>query len=153
MEVERMVRSAHSGDRTAMADLCEYFHPQLHRFFMRLTASPADADDLSQATLLKMMEKLETFHFLPGRRFEGWLFRIAYRLFIDSKRRDRYLPLDDELPSPDPSPGAEELISREESIRSRGRFRLPQAFRSDRWNRPCEQTPPPPLRSSGSAPP
>ena len=117
MDVERTVRSARSGDRQALSDLCGYFHPQLHRFFMRLTASPADADDLSQATLLKMMEKLETFHFLPGRRFEGWLFRIAYRLFIDSKRRDRYLPLDDELPIPDPSPGAEEMIVRRESIR------------------------------------
>ena len=117
MEVERTVRSARGGDRQAMARLCEHFHPQLQRFFMRLTASPADADDLAQAALLKMMEKLETFHFLPGRRFEGWLFRIAYRLFIDSKRRDRYLPLADELPIPDPSPGAEEMMVRDESIK------------------------------------
>ena len=116
MEVERTVRLARGGDRQALSDLCGYFHPQLYRFFMRLTASPADADDLAQASLLKMMEKLETFHFLPGRRFEGWLFRIAYRLFIDSKRRDRYLPLDDEMPIPDPSPGAEEMMIRAESI-------------------------------------
>lgn len=118
MEIERTVRLARGGDRKAMEALCEHFHPQLYRFFLRLTASPADADDLSQATLLKMMEKLETFHFLPGRRFEGWLFRIAYRLFIDGKRRDRYLPLDDELPVPDPSPGAEEMMVRAESIQA-----------------------------------
>ena len=65
-----------------------------------------------------MMEKLESFHFLPGRRFEGWLFRIAYNLFIDSKRRDRFLPLDEELPIPDPSPGAEEVLLRDESARA-----------------------------------
>ena len=117
MEVEKTVRSARSGDRRALADLCEYFAPQLRRFFLRLTASAADADDLSQAALLKMMEKLDSFHFLPGRKFEGWLFRIAYNLFIDSKRRDRYLPLDDELPIPDPSPGTEELVLRNESVR------------------------------------
>lgn len=116
MEVDKTVRLARGGDRKALSDLCEYFHPQLYRFFMRLTASPADADDLTQGTLLKMMEKLETFHFLPGRRYEGWLFRIAYNLFIDGKRRDRYLPLDDEIPIPDPSPGAEEIMVREESI-------------------------------------
>ena len=116
MEVEKTVRLARGGDRKALSDLCEFFHPQLYRFFLRLTASPADADDLAQGTLLKMMEKLESFHFLPGRRFEGWLFRIAYNLFIDSKRRNRYLPLDDEIPIPDPSPGAEERMVQEESI-------------------------------------
>ena len=117
MEVEKTVRLARGGDRRALSELCEYFDPQLRRFFLRLTASPADADDLSQAALLKMMEKLDTFHFLPGRRFEGWLFRIAYNLFIDSKRRDRYLPLPDEFPLPDPSPGTEELIEIDESVR------------------------------------
>ena len=116
MEVERAVRSARSGDRRALSELCGHFHPQLFRFFMRLTGSPADADDLSQATLLRMMEKLETFRFLPGRRFEGWLFRIAYRLFIDSTRQERFLPLDDELPVPDPSPGAEEMMLQEEAV-------------------------------------
>ena len=118
MDVEKTVRSARGGDKRALSDLCEYFHPQLYRFFLRLTASPADADDLSQAALLKMMEKLDSFRFLPGRRFEGWLFRIAYNLFIDGKRRDRFLPLDDEFPLPDPSPGAEELLIDEESARS-----------------------------------
>ena len=117
MEVEKAVRLARAGDRKALSDLCEYFHPQLYRFFMRLTASPADADDLSQAALLKMMEKLDSFHFLPGRRFEGWLFRIAYNLFIDGKRKDRFVPLDDEIPLPDPSPGAEELLVMDEDAR------------------------------------
>ena len=62
-----------------------------------------------------MMENLESFRFLPGRRFEGWLFRIAYHLFIDSKRRPPVLPLDDTLPVPDPSPGAEEKMILSES--------------------------------------
>jgi len=118
MEVGKTVLLARGGDRKALGDLCEYFHPQLYRFFLRLTASPADADDLSQAALLKMMEKLESFHFLPGRRFEGWLFRIAYNLFIDGKRRDRFLPLDDEFPIPDPSPGAEERLILAESAQA-----------------------------------
>ena len=114
--MDKAVRLARAGDRKALSELCECFHPQLFRFFMRLTGSPADADDLAQSTLLRMMERLETFHFLPGRRFEGWLFRIAYNLFIDSKRRQKFLPLDDELPIADPSPGAAELmVNREET--------------------------------------
>lgn len=117
MEVEKLVRLARGGDRRALSGLCEYFHPQLFRFFMRLTGSVHDADDLSQTALLKMMEKLDTFHFLPGRRFEGWLFRIAYNLFIDGRRRDRFLPLNEEIPLPDPSPGTEALILAEEEAR------------------------------------
>ena len=62
-----------------------------------------------------MMEKLETFRFLPGRRFEGWLFRIAYHLFIDGRRKAHFVPLDEEIPIPDPSPGAEALLIRAES--------------------------------------
>lgn len=115
MDVERTVRLARGGDRKALAELCGYFHPQLYRFFLRLTGSGPDADDLTQATLLKMMEKLETFRFLPGRRFEGWLFRIAYHLFIDDTRRPHAAPLDETTPVPDPSPGTEERILLTES--------------------------------------
>lgn len=125
MDVEKTVRLARSGDRAALNDLCECFHPQLFRFFMRLSRSPADADDLAQATLLRMMEKLDTFRFLPGRRFEGWLFRIAYRLFIDGTRRDRFVPLPDDAPLPDPSPGAmDRLIQSEDEAEVRAAVRL-----------------------------
>lgn len=117
MDVEKSVRLARGGDRQALEDLCRHFHPQLYRFFMRLSGKTQDADDLSQAALLKMMENLESFHFLPGRRFEGWLFRIAFHLFIDTKRRQPFLPLDDTLPVPDPSPGAEERMILSESAR------------------------------------
>lgn len=118
METDRLVRLARGGDRAALSALCEHFHPQLTRFFLRLTASPADADDLAQSTLVRMMEKLETFHFLPGRKFEGWLFRIAYNLFIDSRRTRAFLPLTDDYPIADPSPGAEELMICAESAQA-----------------------------------
>lgn len=117
MDVERSVRMAKGGDRQSLEDLCRYFHPQLYRFFLRLSGNQQDADDLSQSALLRMMERLDTFRFLPGRRFEGWLFRIAYHLFIDEKRRPPALPMSDEIPLPDPSPGAEEKLILRESAR------------------------------------
>lgn len=118
METDRLVRLARGGDKAALSALCGHFHPLLTRFFLRLTASPADADDLAQSTLVRMMEKLETFHFLPGRRFEGWLFRIAYNLFIDGRRAQAFLPLMDDYPIADPSPGAEELMISAESAQA-----------------------------------
>lgn len=118
MEVDRLVRQARSGDRAALAGLCEHFYPQLYRFFLRLCSSPSDADDLTQSALLRMMEKLETFHFLPGRKFEGWLFRIAYNIFIDSVRGVKLLPLEEDYPIEDPSPGAEQLMLLEEEAQA-----------------------------------
>lgn len=118
METEKLVRLARGGDRAALSQLCGWFHPQLYRFFLRLSAPPSDADDLAQDTLLRMIEKLETFRFLPGRRFEGWVFRIAYNLFIDSVRKKPFVPLNDDMPVADPSPGAEQLLIREENAQA-----------------------------------
>lgn len=118
MEVDSWVRRARQGDRDALESLCVHFHPALYRFFLRMALSPADADDLAQSTLLRMMEKLHTFRFLPGRRFEGWLFRIAYNLFIDLKRKTPEMPLTDDLSVPDPSPNAEQLLLQQETLQA-----------------------------------
>jgi len=118
MNVEKCVRLARAGDREALSALCAHFYPLLQRFFLKLNLPPADADDLSQSTLLRMMEKLDSFHFLPGRHFEGWLMRIAYHLFIDLKRKPLPLPLQDDFPLPDPSPGAEQLLLRKEAVQT-----------------------------------
>ena len=110
-----MVRLARSGDRAALSGLCEHFHPQLYRFFLRLNAPPADADDLAQSALVKMMEKLDAYHPFPGKKFEGWLFRIAYHLFIDRTRAPVFVELSDDLPVADDSPPADLLLVREEN--------------------------------------
>ncbi len=116
MEKDRLVRLARAGDRDALGLLCEHFYPLLHRFFRRMGASDADADDFSQDTLLKMMEKLHTFQFFPGRSFSAWLFRIAYNRFIDHARRKKALPLTDDFPAVDPAPTPEQSALKNESI-------------------------------------
>ncbi len=115
MEVEKAVRLAKGGDAAALASLCEHFHPALYRFFRRLNAPPADADDLAQSTLLRMMEKLDSYHPFPGKRFEGWLFRIAWRLFIDEKRAPVAAELTDDMPLADPSPPAVQALIEQEN--------------------------------------
>lgn len=115
MPLDRMVRLSRAGDKDALARLCEHFYPLLRRFFRRLGASAADADDLSQDTLLRMMENLHTFRFLPGRSFSGWLFRIAYNLYIDAVRRKKMLPIPDAFPAVSPDPTPEQLALRREA--------------------------------------
>ncbi len=115
MELDRMIRSARAGDRDALSKLCEHFYPLLRRFFLRMGASCADADDFSQDTLLRMMENLHTFQFFPGRSFGGWIFRIAYNRFVDHVRCKRPLPMDD-FPAADPAPPPEQSVIVRESI-------------------------------------
>jgi len=103
---DTLVRAACSGDRDSLAALCEALYPSLHRFFLGL-GGPQCADDLTQEALLRMLEHLPDFLPLPGARFEGWIFRIAYRLFLDEKRRRPSLPLPD-WECADPSAGPED---------------------------------------------
>ena len=115
MEIDRLAYLARAGDRNALSALCEYFYPLLHRFFLRMGVSCADADDFSQDTLLRMMEKMHTFHFFPGRSFGSWVFKIAYNRFIDHTRRKNPLPLIDDFPIPDSSPTPEQNVLQKEA--------------------------------------
>lgn len=66
--------------RTAMVRLL----PRLRRFCLAITASPADADDLSQSTCERAIAKLD--HWTPGTRLDSWLYRIAQNLHKNSIR-------------------------------------------------------------------
>ena len=65
----------------------------------RLCADRSDAEDLTQETFLRVWRNAEKW--TPDARLETWLYRIAYNLFIDSRRREKLQTtvLDDELHS------------------------------------------------------
>lgn len=68
---------------------------QIRNFLRRLAADPSDADDLAQETFLHAWDKLHTF---SGRgSFIGWLLKVAYTTFLQSKRKSkRYAEVLDE---------------------------------------------------------
>ena len=57
----------------------------LYATALRLTRSPADADDLVQDTFLKVQRFHE--HFQPGTNLRAWLFKILTNTFINKYRR------------------------------------------------------------------
>lgn len=67
----------------------------------RISASPADMDDIMQETFLKALSNIRRFD--PSRNFAGWIWTIAYHLFLDRRRTshpsDR-LPKDAESDAP-----------------------------------------------------
>ncbi|MGY6548740.1 MAG: sigma-70 family RNA polymerase sigma factor [Roseinatronobacter sp.] len=59
----------------------------LRRYAMVLTRDAVQADDLVQETLLKAIDKADTFQ--PGSDLRPWLFRIMHNTFISDLRRAR----------------------------------------------------------------
>ena len=58
--------------------------PRLRRFAHSLSRSPADADDLTQATVERAIRS--SGQWTPGTRLDSWLYRIMRNLWIDTAR-------------------------------------------------------------------
>lgn len=61
--------------------------PRLRRFSQWLTRDPASADDLVQSTLERALSRWDSRR--DDDALRPWLFSIAYRQFLDGKRRTR----------------------------------------------------------------
>ena len=75
----------------------------LRRLALRLTGSPADADDLIQDLLSHLYPRAGTVVALEQPR--PWLTRVLYRLFVDGWRRRRADPVVDDESEPDERAG------------------------------------------------
>jgi RNA polymerase sigma-70 factor (ECF subfamily) len=84
-----------SQDTAAYGELIRRHQSQVRNFLRKLAASPFEADDLAQETFLHAWDKLQTF---SGRgSFIGWLLKVAYTTFLQSKRKSkRYAEVLDE---------------------------------------------------------
>lgn len=77
-----------SGDRAAFGTLVERYQAPLRRYLTHLTSGDRfRADDLAQEAFLKAFTFIRQFSGLGS--FRAWLFRIAYRTFLDSCRSYR----------------------------------------------------------------
>lgn len=72
--------------------------PRLRRFAHGLSRSPADADDLTQATIERALRARGQWE--QGTRLDSWLYRIMRNLWIDTtrarNRKERYEAPEDE---------------------------------------------------------
>ena len=58
--------------------------PRLRRFAHALSRNPADADDLTQATIERALKSRGQWQ--PGTRLDSWAYRIMRNLWIDTAR-------------------------------------------------------------------
>lgn len=81
---------AETRDRRAFATLFDHFAPRVKSYMLRLGANAAQAEDLSQETMLTLWRKAASFD--PERAGAAtWVFTIARNLRIDAIRRERWI--------------------------------------------------------------
>lgn len=88
---ESLAKRAAAGDVAAYTALVRRHERRVRAFLGRLTRGDG-ADDLAQETFLKAWRVLGDFR--GEGSFEGWLLRIAWRLFLTSRRSRREAPVD-----------------------------------------------------------
>lgn len=100
MSDEALVAQAQHQNEEGMAALYERYYDRIYRYTLSRLGNPADAEDVTQETFLKMVDKLHTFRW-QGIPFTAWLFRIANNNVVDMIRRRSRQPqqeLDEAIP-------------------------------------------------------
>ena len=122
---------AQAGDGTAFAALVDRYWPRVQRWLHGLTLDRQAAEDLAQEVFLKAWSHLASF--APGTNLRAWLFCIARRCLIDSRRCGRSPPagrLPDAVAGHEPGP-VSTLIGREtQTLVREAVARLPVVFRA-----------------------
>jgi RNA polymerase sigma-70 factor (ECF subfamily) len=74
-------------DSTAFGELVRRHQSQVRNFLRKLSRDTDAADDLAQDTFLHAWDRLHTF--VGHGSFIGWLLKVAYTTFLQSKRKSK----------------------------------------------------------------
>lgn len=80
-----LVKRAIKGDSQSLSELLRQHYSFLYQYALKLTMNKVKAEDVTQETMLKAIEKMDTFQ--GQSKFSTWLIAIASRLVIDRARR------------------------------------------------------------------
>ena len=84
---ELVARVVSSQDTAAFGELVRRHQSQVRNFLRKLSRDVSVADDLSQDCFMHAWDKIQGF---SGRgSFIGWLLKIAYTTFLQSKRKSK----------------------------------------------------------------
>lgn len=74
-ELDGLFARVADGDRAAFGLVFGALYPRVHAVCARITGNSADADDASQATMVKLFEQAHRYE--PGRSALGWALALA----------------------------------------------------------------------------
>ena len=87
MELERLARQAAEGDELAFGRLAHEVRPRLYRWALVQAGDADDAEDITQAALLRLHRALSGFRF--DSRLSTWLFTLVRSAAADWRRTAR----------------------------------------------------------------
>jgi len=80
------------GDAAAWQEFVARYRPRIYAHCLAFPLQPADAEDVTQAVLVRLVEKLPQFRYDPGQCFRAWLKTVTHHLLVDylaEQRRER----------------------------------------------------------------
>jgi RNA polymerase sigma-70 factor (ECF subfamily) len=72
-------------DQAGWDEFVEHYGRHIYRWCRRWQLQDADAEDVTQNILVKLVQKIRTFAYDPSRSFRGWLKTVAYHAWRDFK--------------------------------------------------------------------
>lgn len=89
MDTRELIARAQQGDETALTALYHEHRSHVYRRCNQMLRNPADAEDLTQETFLKLHQKIGSFR--GDSAFATWLYRLATNevlMFLRGKQAD-----------------------------------------------------------------
>jgi RNA polymerase sigma-70 factor (ECF subfamily) len=71
------------ADQLAWRQFVTQYTPHIYRWCRRWNLQPADAEEVTQNVLLKLVEKLSGFRYDPARSFRAWLKTLTHHAWVD----------------------------------------------------------------------
>ena len=71
------------GDQSAWSTFVDRYGPQIHAWCLRWKLQDADAQDVTQMVLVKLVRHLPDFAYDPSRSFRGWLRTVTANSWND----------------------------------------------------------------------
>lgn len=131
----RLIEAIGAGDRLAFEALVKRYQNPVCNFIRRQLGDRYAAEDLTQEVFIRVLRAAPTFE--PRGRVSSWIFKIAYNLSLnEKKRRSRWLTFGDDprildraAPEGENPPGSAEKKEMEEEIEA-ALQRLPENQRA-----------------------
>jgi RNA polymerase sigma-70 factor (ECF subfamily) len=71
------------SDQAAWSVFVARYGPRIYGWFREWKLQEADAQDMTQSVLLRLVEKMRVFEYEPGRSFRGWLRTLTHHAWSD----------------------------------------------------------------------
>jgi RNA polymerase sigma-70 factor (ECF subfamily) len=79
--------SRSSADTAAWDEFARQYRPKIYQWCRDWGVQEADADDVAQLVLAKLLKLLGAFEYDPAKSFRGWLKTVSRRVWSDLRER------------------------------------------------------------------